>query len=185
MRHPGVSGILVGAAWVASALTTSAFGGAGCGGSDGEAPQVGDVVWDASVSALVVSSEGGGLLPTPPGSACNVGSAEHTLRVSELRITSWSCEGSPGSPYAKVQRERAITAAQLTELSSSLEKLQVVDAASCGADKPAITLKVTRGGATREYRDSFYGCLSDPRPQVDSDALSEVFGRLGLLAAGA
>jgi hypothetical protein len=154
----------------------------GCGSDDGgETPRPGDVVWSARVTTLVIASEGGGFLPTPPGSECQSGAAEHTLLVSALRLSSRLCEGAGGAPHRLVERSRELTAAQLTELSPALERLQVVDEQSCGADKPAITLKVTADGATREYRDSFYGCLPDPRPQVDSAALDEVFGRLNAL----
>lgn len=157
---------------------------AGCGGSEGgEEPSPGDVVWNARVQTLVISSEGGGLLPTPPSSECQVGSAEYTLRVADLRLDSWRCESTGGNaPYRKVERSRALTSAELTDLSSSLEKLQVVEENVCGADKPAITLKLTTGDETREYRDSFYGCLPDPRPAIDTSALDEVFGRLTVLA---
>lgn len=149
--------------------------------SAGEPPQPGDVVWSARVTTLVIASAGGGFLPTPPNSECQSGSAEHTLQVAAMRLTSQLCEGTGGAPYRKVERSRELTAAQLGELTSSLEKLKVVDETSCGADKPAITLKVTADGGTREYRDSFYGCLEDPRPEIDSAALDELFGRLNAL----
>jgi hypothetical protein len=185
MRHPTLGRVLApragnGTGVIALALL-GALAAACDSDGDGEVPQPGDAVWSTRVTTLVISSAGGGFLPTPPNSECQSGAAEHTLQVAAMRLTSRICESNGGAPHREVERVRELTAAQLDELSPSLEKLQVVDEESCGADKPAITLKITAGGKTREYRDSFYGCLDDPRPEIDSPALDELFGRLNAL----
>ncbi len=171
--------VLLGLATLGALATYGACGG---DDDDGEALGPGDVVWSAEVSTLVIASAGGGFLPTPPNSECTIGSAEYTLRVAELRLDAWVCEDDGGGPLQKTARTRAITATELLELTPSLEKLEIVEEAACGADKPALTLHLTTGAGTREYRDSFYGCVPDPRPAVDTSALEEVFSRLAELS---
>lgn len=163
-----------------SALTAVAVLG-GCGSDAAEGPAPGETVWTASVRTLVIASPGGGLVAPPPGSRCTSGAAEHTLEVTTLRLDSVTCEGS-GGPLQQVERSRTLTAAEMAELEPALQRLEVVDEDLCGADKPAITLKVTTASGTREYRDSFYSCVEDPRPTVASSALDEVLHRLNELA---
>ncbi|MBK7535784.1 MAG: hypothetical protein IPI49_10545 [Myxococcales bacterium] len=145
---------------------------------------VGDAVWNDEASRLVLFNEGGGLGGNPPGSECVTGSAEYTLSISSSALTSlttWRCEGAP---LRKVARQRSLDSAELSALQPTLRQLTVVDSAQCGADKPKLTLRVTTAGKTVEYRDSFYGCLADPRPQVDYMVLDALQARLAGLLAG-
>jgi hypothetical protein len=155
-----------------------------CGGTDSRLGP-GDVVWSSSVRELVIANEGGGLLPSPPKSECVGGSSEYSLSIPSLTIDSWRCEGVGNAPFKKVARTRVITQADLQVLAPTLEKLLVVDTRICGADKPALTLRITDASSTVEYRDSFYGCFDDPRPQIDTNALEELFGKLTVLVLGA
>jgi hypothetical protein len=156
----------------------------GCGDEDddGEVPAPGDVVWSSEVRTLVIASSGGGLFPSPPGSECTSSSGEYTLRIPELRLDARACEGEDGQPLRNVQRSRPITDAELRWLAPALERLVVVDDDACGADKPELSLRLVTADGVREYRDSFYGCVPDPRPTVDTSALEEVFGLLGELS---
>lgn len=154
----------------------------GCDGDEGEGPHPGETVWSAEVRTLIISSAGGGLLPTPPGSECAAGSSRYELEIGSLRLASVTCVND-GSALHKLERQRTLTAAELDALKPALERLVVVDEETCGADKPEIALTVTSGSETREYRDSFYSCLDDPRPTVASSALDEVLHRLAELAS--
>lgn len=153
----------------------------GCGGED-EGPGPGETVWTADVKKLVIASAGGGLFPTPPGSECAAGSSRYELEVTSLHLASVTCEND-GSALHELARQRTLTAAELGELTPALERLIVVEEQTCGADKPEITLTVTSTSGTREYRDSFYSCLDDPRPTIASSALDEVMNRLRELAS--
>jgi hypothetical protein len=166
-----------------STLTAAAVLG-GCSGDGDEGPGPGETVWTASVRTLVIASSGGGLVAPLPGSRCSSGAAEHTLEIATLELDSVTCE-SNGGPLQQVQRSRTLTATEMAELEPALQRLEVVDEEICGADKPAITLTVTTASGTREYRDSFYSCLEDPRPTIASVALDEVLHRLNELAINA
>lgn len=155
-----------------------------CGGDDDSQLEPGESVWSASVRELVIASEGGGLLPTPPTSECEAGSAEYSLSIARSTLDSWRCESDGTAPLRKVARMQAITPQELQAIEPSLQRLKVVDSKVCGADKPALSLRITTSAGTLEYRDSFYGCLSDPRPAIDTTALDEVFGKLTTLVIG-
>jgi hypothetical protein len=162
----------------AALAALTALGGCSDGG---ESPGPGETVWSTSVRTLVISSAGGGLVPQLPGAQCLSGAGKHTLEVGTLRLDSITCEGSSG-PLRQVERSRTLTAAEMSELDPALQRLEVVDEDSCGADKPEISLTVTTASSTREYRDSFYSCLDDPRPTIASSALDDVLHRLNELA---
>jgi hypothetical protein len=171
---------------LASALTF-AWSGACLAACGGDAAQLGpgDVVWSTSVRSLVIADEGGGLLPPPPKSECMPGAGEYTLSIVNSTLDSWRCEGVGNTPLKKVTRSRAVNQAAMEQLLPTLERLQIVDTRACGADKPAITLRVTDAHGTVEYRDSFYGCIMDPRPMIDTDVLGDLFGKLdALVTAG-
>jgi hypothetical protein len=173
---------------LASALTFACSAGVGlaaCGGDTSSPLGPGDVVWSTSVRSLVVLNEGGGLLPPPPKSECMPGAGEYTLSIESSTLTSWRCEGVGNTPLKRVNRSRAINHAAMELLLPTLEQLQIVDSRACGADKPAITLRVTDANGTVEYRDSFYGCVMDPRPMIDTNVLGDLFGKLdALVTAG-
>ncbi len=167
----------VSATVIASLVSLVSLGA--CGGDD-DGPGPGETVWSAEVRTLVLASSGGGFLPTPPNSECEVGSFEYELDVATSQLSAVTCSGNP---LRKVARQRALTAAEMTELEPALQELKVVDEMTCGADKPELTLTVTTAAGTREYRDSFYSCLDDPRPTIASSALDALVGRFTALAA--
>jgi hypothetical protein len=152
-----------------------------CGG-DQDAVAPGDAVWDTDVRSLEISSEGGGLAIRPPGSECAPSAAVYDFVVATRKLDSTRCEGAGGAPLLNVERSRVISEFEFDELRPLLEQLEVVKTMQCGADKPAITLRVSDGGGTTEYRDSFYSCVDDPRPTVSSDSLEAVFAKLGTFA---
>ncbi|MEZ4364294.1 MAG: hypothetical protein R3B48_29235 [Kofleriaceae bacterium] len=142
---------------------------------DAAGPAPGDDVWSDAVRSLTLANEGGGLAIKPPGSECNVGAAEYTLTVSDKKLDSVQCEAaSRGAPLLNVTRSQTLSEAEFAGLEPNLMLLKVVDSNECGADKPAITLKVTTPAGTNEYRDSFYACIQDPRPMIDTNVLSQL-----------
>jgi hypothetical protein len=152
-------------------------------GDSGPPTDDGDEVWESSVQLLVIGTNTA--VPVKPPSECNFGSAEYSLSFATSQLEAWRCKTDGNAPYAKITQVRMLTSAEMTALVPALGKLQIDKSYQCaGADKPSIELQVTGDYGPIEYRDAFYGCTSDPRIPVDTDALNEVFFKLGALAFG-
>lgn len=150
---------------------------AGCGGSDS--------VWSSSVNRLVLSRSGGFLPPSQPTADCPSQGVEYTLVVAERSLSAWRCTPGPTAPHPLIRTtaSRTLAAAEFDALVPTLEALRVVSVDTCGADKPAITVTVTRPSGTTEYADSFYSCNDDDdRPTIESEALDAAAAAFGRLA---
>ena len=169
--------------FAAGALSGCGGGGGGPMGDDPPATSIGQSVYSTAVQKVVAKHDGGGFRPAPPaGSTCGEGGGTYTLTVATQNLAWIKCVGDGKVAYTETTGSRTLTAAEFKDLSDSLEKLKIVSATVCGADKAKLALSVTTGGGTQDYGDSFYGCEIKDRPLVDFSQLGEVLSKFRSLA---
>lgn len=126
-------------------------------------------IWDASSTALVARSAGGGFVPQgPEGSTCTWGqSTYHYDRASRVARYEVCAQARAGAPlaFATGQRTLSLAAAARVELAARAASVSAND--FCGADKPMLTVDVSSAAGTRAYTDSFYSCMEGDHVFVD------------------
>lgn len=143
-----------------------------------------DLVWPADATqAVLVQGQGGEAPPLPPGSTCGYGEATFTFTVAPGRLAWHLCDdgqASAGAPLRFVDGARALAADETRRMVAGLQAVVPSDRMICGADKPTLSLTVTRPAGTTTYLDDFYSC---EKKGVYVDSLDPVFATARELAA--
>lgn len=128
-----------------------------------------DVVWPATATGFTADDDGGGFVPSPPpNSSCATGEAHYTY-TRATQLLAWRVCDTSGAPYVMRSGSRVLGANERAQVEAAMSELTVAQAMSgCGADKPALSVTVTKASGSTRYLDSFDSCTRESGgPYVD------------------
>lgn len=161
------------------------LGGMGCGGTgDGGPPQppatqVGQSVWNSSVTLLEAQDQGGGFVPQPPpGSTCKVNAKKFTLTAATRGVAWTRCVGDGKAAYMETSGSRTLSETEFKNLLPLLENLRIVAPnGGCIADASMLTVKATTPLGAQDYVDDGFQCQVKDKPLLDRGTISQVLDR--------
>ncbi len=155
----------------------------GSGGREPFATEAGTSVLVGSATEVAVESLGGGFAPPPPaGAACDPQKWRDDV-VFTTGLLSWTkCHvtntGADPSEYVPAPGSRTLTPSELADVRAAIDAVRVSSLASCGADKPQLTLTVFQGSDQLVYGDEFYACAKMYPAYVTSLSLDALVATL-------
>lgn len=170
-------------------MCCGALGWLGCGGDgDGGGPQppatqVGQSVWNSSVTMLEAQDQGGGFVPQPPpGSTCMVNAKKFTLTVASRGVAWTRCVGDGKAAYMETSGSRTLSETEFKNLLPLLENLRIVKPTGfCIADASMLTVKAATPLGTQDYVDDGFQCQVKDKPLLDRGTIYQVLTRFDQL----
>lgn len=152
-----------------------------CGG-DPSVPTttVGKSILSPAVEVITLENPGGGFTPAPPaGSKCLVGGRSFTVTLATGGVAYSKCIGDGVVPYMPMTGSRTLTASELKDLKTELEKLTVVKAAdACITDVPMLSVTVKTLAASQVYVDDGFSCHIKDKPFLSRGTIGQVMNKL-------